>query len=99
MVNKLKFDSTSKMVRFNLDSNHLKQEFRRLSSVWSGESRIRTFATIKILEKLERIEILLSRRKKKPTKYNLFVGKKLKEDLSMKEITILWAKKRLKNGD
>lgn len=44
-----------KFVEQDMDSKKLKIKFKRLATVWSDETRIRTFATIKILEALENL--------------------------------------------
>jgi hypothetical protein len=41
----------------NYGSKELKEEFRKLDSVWSSESQLRTWATIKILEQLEKLNL------------------------------------------
>jgi hypothetical protein len=43
-----------KIATENWGSKELKKEFSALASVWSDESRLRTWATIKILEALEK---------------------------------------------
>ena len=50
-------DSPNCQVFANRDfgSNKLKEEFKHLSSVWSTESRIMTWAIIKLLEEVEKI--------------------------------------------
>jgi len=54
-VCKLGESNCLKMVKGKYDSKDLKKDFAKLESVWSAESRLRTFATIKTLENLENI--------------------------------------------
>jgi hypothetical protein len=43
------------LARTNAGSKKLKEQFAHLDSVWSTESKLRTWATIKSLEMLEKI--------------------------------------------
>ena len=45
-----------KMAKVGFGSKELRDEFKKLKSVWSDESRIRTYATIQILDMLEQIK-------------------------------------------
>lgn len=73
------------------DSASAMRAYRKLPSVWSGESALMTKTMILILAALEKRK---KHEKRKPSAFNIFVSEGMKDGKAMKEIAELWQKQK-----
>ena len=95
-----------------MSSKGLKKLLREMDSYVAKDTLISTIAVIQMLEKLERIEYLLeqiekntrkninmlTRRRRKPSEYNIFIGEKLREGKTFSEALEEWRKYKGENS-